>query len=63
MVGGRQTPIGEIESGEIEEVQVYILTGFNNFDKVAGQDVVIELISGNKIIDTANLILSKRAWG
>ena len=61
--GGTYEPISVIQSGETAEVQVGIITAFNNFDKVASHNADIKLLSGDKILDERSMLLSTRARG
>ena len=57
---GTYAPIGTIQSGETTEVQVYIIllhNGFENYSQIAGHDAVIQLISGDKILDVSSVLL------
>jgi hypothetical protein len=60
---GTYAPIGMIQPGETIEVQMYIITGFDNFDKVAGHNADIKLMLADKTIDESSMILPTRAWG
>ena len=60
---GTYEPIGMIQPGETAEVQVGIITAFNNFDKVADHKAVIKLMSDDRILDERSRLLPTRAWG